>query len=293
MPQVWAERLFTWLLWARLPAEVHLRGSGRGSQPPLLGGRQEAGLRPPCPRPCGVACCFAARAGFGVCVPVVSRGGQTGPKMSGLPPFIRPSRPKRGILCRGVDLKSWVFSLGTLATARWPAEAPESSGGDFSGPPHGPPSPVAAPPGRQQALGRAGGVCRLRRPQPLPLAPSWTSSYTASSRSSPTPATPGRPRAAWPTPTWPVGSWLWPTPSCCSGAGADGPTADGGTAQLQPGPPCWGALVGGRPGPRRGWAAPTNRSGRASQPAPVWSLRAPVSGGRDHRAPFLSPGTCP
>lgn len=54
--------------------------------------------------------------------------------------------------------------------------------------------------------------------RPVPL--SWTASFTASSPSSRTPVTPGRPRTGWPTPTWPVGSWLWPTPSCCSGTTA-------------------------------------------------------------------------
>lgn len=46
---------------------------------------------------------------------------------------------------------------------------------------------------------------------------SWTCSHTASSLSLLTPATPGHPRTAWPTPTWPVGSWRWLTPSCFSG----------------------------------------------------------------------------
>lgn len=56
------------------------------------------------------------------------------------------------------------------------------------------------------------------RPHPL----SWTASSTASSPSLPTPATPGHRRTEWPTRTWPAGSWLWPTPSCCSGMGASG-----------------------------------------------------------------------
>lgn len=49
---------------------------------------------------------------------------------------------------------------------------------------------------------------------------SWTASSTASSPSLRTPVTPGHQRTEWPMLTWPAGSWLWPTPSCCSGTGA-------------------------------------------------------------------------
>lgn len=49
----------------------------------------------------------------------------------------------------------------------------------------------------------------------MSLRPSWMASSIASSRSWQTPATPGLLRAEWRMPTWPVGSWLWPTPSCC------------------------------------------------------------------------------
>lgn len=121
--------------------------------------------------------------------------------------------------------------LEALAAACWPAGVPEHGG---SSPGHcvAPPTPAdwpLAPDTRSLPLApshspfRAGwlwggqGRCEGCRAPALTPSLSWTCSHTASSPSLPTPATPGHPRTVWPTPTWPVGSWLWLTPSCFSG----------------------------------------------------------------------------
>lgn len=74
-------------------------------------------------------------------------------------------------------------------------------------------SPVGGQACETPELGVAPGA---HLPHPL----SWTASSTASSPSSRTLVTPGLRRTEWPMLTWPAGSWLWPTPSCCSGTGA-------------------------------------------------------------------------
>lgn len=144
-----------------------------------------------------------------------------------------------GLLSPRSSRRHWGTGIsGSLHRSLGATPGPWGPGALEQVPAHCPGSPIVAPAAVGGGLGggRTGRVRGLQAAPALttPVPPSWTASFTASSPSSRTPVTPGRPRTEWPMPTWPVGSWLWPTPSCCSGtAWPVPPAARVGTARCQ------------------------------------------------------------